>query len=570
MRPERGGDWLSDFEAGPRLLTLAALAGAIGVLATLAALALVRMIGLVSGLVWFGHVAWRLPDMARAPRGVWMVAVPALGGLAVGLMARFGTDKIRGHGIPEAIEAILIGQSRIGAKVAVLKPIASAIAIGTGGPFGAEGPIVMTGGALGSLLAQTFHLSASERKTLLVAGAAAGMTAIFATPVAALLLAVEVLLFEWRPRSLVPVACACLVAIGLRPWVMGSETLFTYAGGAGPGAVALAPALALGVVAGGLACGLTWLLYRLEDGFAHLILPWMWWPALGGLVVGLGGLLAPRTLGVGYDLISALLSGHVAAAQVATWLAVKSGIWLVALASGTSGGVLAPLLILGGALGHLAGGFLPGLPGFWALLGMAALLGGALRAPLMAIVFALEISGASGALPALLAAVGGAYTVTVLGLRRSILTEKIARRGRHVVCEMTADPYALTRVREIMTAAGAPVAATPFVRPEARVRDAMEAMLRAEARVLRVAEAETGPTLGLLTRDAVLAVHESVLRSERVRERGRGTGTGAGDGWLGREDSNLRMAESKSAALPLGDAPKAVAGSDNATRAVGP
>ncbi len=558
MRRRAGGYAIGDFEATPRLLGITLLAGMIGAVTTGAALLLVRGIALVSNLVWFGRIGWALPNMARAPRDAWMVLAPALGGLVVGLMAKFGSEKIRGHGIPEAIEAILAGRSRIVARVAVLKPLSSAIAIGTGGPFGAEGPIVMTGGALGSLVAQAFLLSDSERKTLLAAGAASGMAAIFATPVAAVLLAVEVLLFEWRPRSLVPVMGACLVAIGLRPFFFGHQPLFAYAGGAGPGAVALPPALALGLLAGGLGTGLTLALYWLEDTYPRLRLPSVWWPALGGLVVGLGGLVAPRTLGVGYDLINALLAHPVRLGAAATWLGVKSGIWLVALASGTSGGVLAPLLILGGALGHVFGTLVPGAPGFWALLGMAALLGGTLRAPLTAILFALEVSGVTATLPALLAAVGAAHTVTVLTLRRSILTEKIARRGRHVACDMASDPYALLPVRAIMQKPEGPVAASPFVHPAAPVRAAVLAMLQSGADRLRVAEAEAGPTLGVITRDALLAVQARVLRMETLRERGRGTADETAT-WPERPDLNPTDAPPKSAPDDVGTAPTGAA-----------
>ena len=199
---------LGDFTADRQTLVLIAMALVVGVAGTAAAWGLLRLIALVTNLVWFGRLSVADVSLAHATPGPWMVAAPALGGLAIGLMARFGSEKIRGHGIPEAIEAILIGGSRMSAKVAVLKPLSSAISIGTGGPFGAEGPIIMTGGALGSLFAQCFHMTSAERKTLLVAGAAAGMTAVFGTPIAALMLAVELLLFEWTPQSFIPVAAA--------------------------------------------------------------------------------------------------------------------------------------------------------------------------------------------------------------------------------------------------------------------------------------------------------------------------------------------------------------------------
>lgn len=441
---------LADFTADPRTLILAAMAVVVGLLGTLAALVLVKLIAFTTNLVWFGRLDGHLGTLAHAPRTWWMVAAPALGGLAVGLMARYGSKAIRGHGIPEAIETILIGQSRMSPKVAILKPLSSAIAIGTGGPFGAEGPIIMTGGALGSLFAQFFHLSAAERKTLLVAGAVAGMTAIFGTPTAAVLLAVELLLFEWKPRSFIPVSVAALVAIAVRPLAFGKAPLFAMA------AMPILPwwgfavCALLGIVIGLQSGLLTVLLYRCEDTFERLPIHWMWWPALGGLVVGLGGLIQPRALGVGYDIIEDLLHDRLTVAVVVSVLLVKSGIWLVSLSSGTSGGVVAPLLIVGGALGWLLGLAMPGDPSFWALMGMAAMLGGTMRAPLTGAVFAVELTGDVQNLPALLAATVSAYAVTVLLLKRSILTEKIARRGRHISQEYTVDPYELTRAGEIM------------------------------------------------------------------------------------------------------------------------
>ena len=279
-----------------------------------------------------------------------MVVAPALGGLIIGLMARFGSEKIRGHGIPEAIEAILIGGSRIQPNVAVLKPLSSALSIGTGGPFGAEGPIIMTGGAIGSLFAQCFSLSAAERKTLLVAGAAAGMTAIFGTPIAAVLLAVELLLFEWKPRSLLPVIAASTVSIAWRPLLFGSGALFPFAGHLDLPWWGFFLCIGVGTVAGLQSGLLTGLLYKAEDLFGRLPMHWMWWPAIGGLAIGLGGLLEPRALGVGYD-VSATCSTAISACRCRADPAVKSFIWIVALASGTSGGVLAPLLIFGGCVG---------------------------------------------------------------------------------------------------------------------------------------------------------------------------------------------------------------------------
>jgi H+/Cl- antiporter ClcA/CBS domain-containing protein len=335
-------------------------------------------------------------------------------------------------------------------KVALLKPLSSAISIGTGGPFGAEGPIIMTGGAIGSLFAQFFDMSAAERKTLLVAGAAAGMTAIFGSPIAAVMLAVELLLFEWKPRSFIPVAVAASVSVCWRPFIFADGPLFPTDFHVHLQWWGILLCVVMGVISGLQSGLLTTLLYKIEDAFEKLPFHWMWWPAIGGLVVGLGGLIEPRALGVGYDIISDLLGNHIVAKAVIAILLVKAGIWLVALSSGTSGGVLAPLLILGGALGWLVGLAFPGEPGFWALLGMAAMMGGTMRAPLTGAFFAFEITGDSSVMVPLLVATVSAYAVTVLLLRRSILTEKIARRGQHITREYGIDPFELTRASEIM------------------------------------------------------------------------------------------------------------------------
>jgi H+/Cl- antiporter ClcA len=437
---------LGDFTTDRRVLMLVAMAVLVGGGGAVSAWVLLHAIALTTNLVWLHTLSTQSLSLSAVKRDGWMVAIPALGGLVIGLMARFGSEKIRGHGIPEAIEAILIGGSRMQPKVAILKPLSSAISIGTGGPFGAEGPIIMTGGAIGSLFAQCFSLSAAERKTLLVAGAAAGMTAIFGTPVAAVLLAVELLLFEWKPRSLIPVIGACVISSALRPLLIGTGALFPFAGHLDLPWWGLFACVGVGIVAGLL----TGLLYKMEDLFGRIPLHWMWWPAIGGLAVGLGGLIEPRALGVGYDIISDLLTGHIVWSAVVAILLVKSAIWIIALASGTSGGVLAPLLIFGGCAGWLEGQLLPGDHGAWALIGMAAMMGGTMRSPLTAILFAVELTGDFALLGPLLVATSAAYALTVLLLKRSILTEKIARRGQHVVREYSIDPFELMRVSEVM------------------------------------------------------------------------------------------------------------------------
>lgn len=510
------GRHLADFNADPRLLILAGMALVVGTGGVFAAWLLVKLIALVTNLVWFGTFATTPAIMANAARTPWMVAAPVLGGLVIGLMARFGSEKIRGHGIPEAIEAILIGGSRMSAKVAVLKPLSSAIAIGTGGPFGAEGPIIMTGGAIGSLFAQFFQLSAAERKTLLVAGATAGMTGIFGTPVAAVLLAVELLLFEWRPRSFIPVVVAAVTAICWRPMLFEIGPLFAFS------AVPVLPwwgilgCAGVGIVIGLLSGILTKLLYWIEDAFEHLPVHWMWWPALGGLVVGLGGLVEPRALGVGYDVIADLLGGDMVLRAVLAVLIVKAVIWLVALSSGTSGGVLAPLLILGGAAGWLIGLALPGDPGFWALLGMAAMLGGTMRAPLTGALFAMELTGEIRMLVPLLTASAAAYAVTVLLLKRSILTEKIARRGQHISRDYAVDPYQLTRVSEVM------IRDVDVLAANLSVDEAVTTLGMGRHRIYPVVD-DAGRPVGLVTRaDALLwkieGGHDAELLGDRISD----------------------------------------------------
>jgi H+/Cl- antiporter ClcA/CBS domain-containing protein len=441
-----------DFSGDVRLLRITALAAVIGALSTLAARVLLTLIRFFTDLFFYGKFSFAELSPADNTLGPWVIAIPVIGGVIIGLIARYGTEAIRGHGIPEAIEAILFKRSAMSPKVAVLKPLASGIAIGSGGPFGAEGPIIMTGGAIGSLIAQHFHLTGGERKSLLVAGAVAGMTAVFGTPVAAVLMAVELLLFELRPRSLLPVATACAVAGFLRPLAIGAGALFPLA------TAPVAPLALVSCLVAGIACGaLAWLmstaLYRVEDGFHRLPIHWMWWPALGGLAVGIGGYFQPRALGVGYDVIGDLLHNHLMASAIVALLAVKLVIWLVALGSGTSGGVLAPLLMLGAGLGALLGPYLPGAdPALWPLVFMAATLGGMMRAPVMAVVFAFELTHDANALLPLLAAAAGAYGFTVLTMGRSILTEKIARRGHHIYREYGIDPLERHSVAEVMSA----------------------------------------------------------------------------------------------------------------------
>jgi H+/Cl- antiporter ClcA len=443
---------LGDFTADARLLPISLLAIVIGLVATGVAMALLRLIGLFTNLFYFHRFNTEMVSPAAHSLGLWSVLVPAIGGLIIGLMARYGSERIRGHGIPEAIESILLNGSRVAPRLAILKPISSALSIGSGGPFGAEGPIIMTGGAFGSMIAQLFHLSSTERKTLLVAGAAAGMSATFAAPLSAVLLAVELLLFEWKPRSAIPVALASAAAGAARRYVMGLGPLFPAP--AHPlfiGPEGLLGCAVVGILAGAVSASLTWAVYTAEDAFHRLPIHWMWWPAIGGLVVGLGGLVFPQALGVGYETIGQLLQGDVPRVTIAGILIVKSVIWAVSLGSGTSGGVLAPLLMIGGAIGGVAGMFLPSEgAGFWPLISMGSILGGTMRSPFTGIVFAIELTHDLNSLLPLLVANALAYAFTVLLLKRSILTEKIARRGYHLSREYSVDPLEILFAREVM------------------------------------------------------------------------------------------------------------------------
>jgi chloride channel protein, CIC family len=497
-KPSKSWEVLGDFTTTSRLLPISALALAIGIVASFVALALLRLIGLFTNLFYFGRWSTSLVSPAGNHLGIFSVLVPIAGALIIGLMARYGSERIRGHGIPEAIEAILINGSRVEPKVALLKPISSAISIGSGGPFGAEGPIIMTGGAFGSMIAQLFHLTSAERKTLLVAGAAAGMSATFAAPVASALLAVELLLFEWKPRSLIPVALASAIAAVLRRYLLGFGPLFPV-----PehplfiGVNTLLGCVLVGVLAGALSVLLTMSVYAAEDAFQRLPIHWMWWPAIGGLAIGLGGLIFPQALGVGYDTIGALLQGSVTTHVILGVLLVKWFIWAVSLGSGTSGGVLAPLLMMGGALGGLEAMFLPNEgAGFWPLISMGAVLGGTMRSPFTSIAFAFELTHDSNVFLPLLIGSVISHGFTVLTLKRSILTEKVARRGFHLSREYAVDPLEILFVREVMRTTVVVLDASSTV---GEMQESLRADHKQSQRLLPVVDANAR-LVGVLTR----------------------------------------------------------------------
>jgi H+/Cl- antiporter ClcA len=525
--PPRDLSHLGDFATTRRVLTIAALALPIGALSAGVAWCLLRLIGLITNLVFYQRFGTALVAPGEGHHSPLLILLaPVCGGLVIGLMARFGSEKIRGHGIPEAIESILVSGSKVQPRVALLKPLASAVAIGTGGPFGAEGPIIMTGGALGSIWAQFLHLTADERKTLLVAGAAAGMAATFNAPLASVLLAVELLLFEWRPRSFIPVVAAVAVATIVRAPILGSGAIFP----APPGALHLDAAayglcVASGVVAGLLALLATTLVYLSEDTFQRLPIHWMWWPAIGGVIVGIGGLIVPQALGVGYNVIESELNGTITLDLIVGILVVKTLIWSLSLGSGTSGGVLAPMLMIGGALGGLEATVFPHVgAGFWPLVGLAGVLGGVMRSPLTGVVFALELTHRYEAMLPLMIGATVAYAVSILVLRRSVLTEKIARRGLHLTREYSVDPLEVLFVGDVMSTAERWPADAVEVAVVAHADDTLRhvAYAMAEHGVTRmpvVERGDRGRVLGTITLQQLLQGRLRDLHEERHSER---------------------------------------------------
>lgn len=521
---------LRDFTVDSRVWLLSGVGLIIGVGATFLAVLLLRLIAVSTNLFYYHRFSSQSASPAESPLGYWMVLVPVIGGLFVGLMARFGSDKIRGHGIPEAVEAILIHRARVDPKIAILKPISAAIAIGSGGPFGAEGPIIMTGGAFGSLIAQWIHLTDAERTTLLVAGAAAGMSATFGTPVAAVLLAVELLLFELRPRSLVPVAMASATAAILRGYLLGPGPLFPMPATGNMDRISFAVgSILLGAVVGLIAAGMSRLMYAFEDLFELLPVHWMWWPALGGIGIGIGGLFFPRGLGVGYDNIAELLRGHAAITLIIGILIAKSLMWAFSLGSGTSGGVLAPLLMIGGAVGALIaymGNASSEMQSFWALIGMGGMLAGSLGVPLTAILFCLEVTHCLPALVSLLLGCGTAYLVTALFMHRSILTEKLSRRGYHLTREYGIDPLEIVIVKDIMSPLSQSKVSIEeigarelFVYADCTCRSAAELMATEGIDVLPVLDRTTQRIEGTITLPDLLKGRKKAVVRERERLR---------------------------------------------------
>ena len=439
------------------ILFLTAASMVLALASTVVAWVLVQLIGVITSIAFYHKISWGLVSPSHHQLGALVIFLPVIGGLIVGVMARYGSPAIRGHGIPEAMEQILLNRSRIPPKITILKPLSAAISIGTGGPFGAEGPIIATGGALGSLIGQIFSTTAGERKTLLAAGAAAGMTAIFGTPISAVLLAIELLLFEFNARSVVPVSLACATAAAARIWFFGHGAVFAMpaVGTQTPGV--LFAFVVLGAVMGLAATAVSRAVYWVEERFEHLPIHWMWWPAIGAVAVGAIGYIAPRTMGVGYDNIEDIISNRLPL-QIVAWLCgMKFISWAISLGSGTSGGTLAPLLTIGSGIGVLlAAGFNHLVPGLSiplelaGVVGMAAMFAGASHALLASVVFAFETTWQPDTLPALLAGGTAAFLVSHMLARHSIMTEKIARRGVSVPNSYEPDPLLHVTVATVM------------------------------------------------------------------------------------------------------------------------
>jgi H+/Cl- antiporter ClcA/CBS domain-containing protein len=418
---------------------------------------LVGLIALITNLSFYGKFSFAESSPANNNLGWMVILVPVAGSIIVGVMARFGSAAIRGHGIPEAMEQILQNQSKINPVITFLKPLSAAISIGTGGPFGAEGPIIATGGAFGSVAGQIMRITPNERKIMLAAGATAGMAAIFGTPIAAVLLAIELLLFEFSPRSIIPLALACATGAAMHFALFGTEPVFAMPDIPEPSSIAMVTYIVLGILIGIAAVLTSKSIYWIEDLFEHLPIHWMWWPAVGAVAVGLVGFIAPHTLGVGYDNIGTLLTGNVPLQLVISLCFLKFLSWAISLGSGTSGGTLAPLLTIGGALGVLLGHFtMKWFPGSGvnlstcALIGMAAMFAGASRALLTSILFALETTMQPHGMLPLLGACTAAYFVSYFLMKSTIMTEKIQRRGIHAPDSFEPDILQRIRTEQVM------------------------------------------------------------------------------------------------------------------------
>ena len=488
--------------------------------------ALVYLIDFITNIFFYGRFSIQSASPAGNHLGILVIFIPIIGGILVGFMARFGSKAISGHGIPEAMEKIIQDDSKIPPVLTFLKPISAAISIGTGGPFGAEGPIIATGGAFGSLTGQLIHISASERKIVLAAGACSGMAAIFGSPLAAVLLAVELLLFEFSPRSIIPVAIGCITGAGMHLLLFGSEPVFGMAAIPVPSNVSLLLYVLLGLVIGVLAALISKSVYIIEDLFEKLPIHWMWWPAIGAIAIGVTGYFAPRTMGVGYDNIRYLLNGSWSLTILLFLGVLKFISWSISLGSGTSGGTLAPLFTIGGAIGALIGVFalhyFPSLPinlPTIALIGMAAMFAGASRALLTSIVFALETTGQMNALLPLLGACLASYFVSFFLMKGTIMTEKILRRGVRTPDSYEPDILKTINVEKLVNTSITETKEPHFVFMKDDVGWAAELMGKYNVDCLAVKENnEDDKITGVITAEDILKYYSLQKQKEHVFE----------------------------------------------------
>ena len=443
-------------EARIGLLTL--ISGGIGFAAGIIAYILYHLIGLLTNLFFYQRIDISFASPQFNKLGLLVVLVPAFGGLVAGLMIKYGSTKIIGHGIPEAIESVLLGKSKIEPKVGVLKALSAAFTIESGQPFGAEGPIIQTGGAFGSFIGQVISVTPSERRILLAAGAGAGMAATFGTPISAVFLVIELLLFEFRVKSLVPVAIASAIGAWMHIYLITPKPLFSTPGYNFGGLNTLPFYILLGVLSGVLGTALSRGLYKSEDLFRKIPLGQPWLPTLGGLIVGAIGFFVPQTLGVGYDVINNIIDAQVAISLALLILVAKAVSWMLSMGSQTSGGTLAPLFTIGSSLGLVFGTGVvtafPNLgvpPGVFAIAAMAAVFGTASRAPFASIVFALEVTeDYQGVLPVIVTVVIAELVGEYL-MADSIMTEKLTRRGLRVRHIYEYNPLRQIRISMLMS-----------------------------------------------------------------------------------------------------------------------
>jgi H+/Cl- antiporter ClcA len=488
-----------------RTVFLVALAVGLGIASGGAAWFLVRLIALITNFALFQRWGTALPSFRDLRPGWTLPFAAAAGGAVVALLARWA-PVIRGHGIPEAMEAVLTRQSRISPRAAVAKPLSAAIAIGTGGPFGAEGPIIVTGGALGSLVGQVLRVSPAERKILLASGAAAGMAAVFGAPLAAVVLAIELLLFEFSSRSLMPLVVAASIAGGMHALLFASSPIFTVPAHRFSGIEELPTFAALGLACGLLAVVVCRGLFAVEAGFRRLPVREDFHPILGGLAFAAVGFLVPRALGVGYDAIDDVLAGHLALGTLALLLIGKLLAWWLALGSGTSGGTLAPILLIGGCFGGLFAAGVDALrpsaevsASAIVLVAMAATFGAATRATFTSIVFAFELTHDYDAILPLMLATVAAELVARSLLDHDLMTEKLYRRGLEVPRGYEPDVLRSTRVRNAMSSPAAVLSAVTTI------AEAQAHFVTAGHGAYPLVDAD-GRCVGIVTRTDLLAV----------------------------------------------------------------